>query len=161
MRTPSDRVYFHYNHFSNTPPRSPAGRTATTSWTDISAHDPGVTSLVVIEMSDLATAPTRSTRVADSIPQLAVMLQRDGLGARFDGVYVIKDSRHTAAPAPAPAGQQLAPSQTKVIVMAAAASPRLSARASADARKLQDGLIAAGFARASYVEIDRQGTVRR
>jgi hypothetical protein len=161
MRTPSDRVFFHYSSFNNTPPRSTTGRSATTGWTTLSTYDSGKRNLAVVTISDLATAPTRAIRVAASVRELAAMLQEDGVGARFDGVFVIADVRHTVAPAAAPTGQQLAPSQTRVILLAASVSPRLPARASAEARKLQDGLIAAGFARASFVEIDRQGSVRR
>jgi hypothetical protein len=144
MSAPRDRVFFHYNHFHDA---------VASSGGDWGLRDPAARKVVRITLSTSPTTRDPGTRVAMSVQQVASALKRDGGGVAFDGVFVIEDARHgTASTVP---GGRAVPSQMRILLLAPAATTRLSAKASPDARSLQSALLAAGFSRASFVEVGR------
>ncbi len=170
MGLPRDRVYFHYSHFHNaattdrieqafgrvsaaTPRRVPLARSSFTSRTDPNLHDPASRQVIRVVLSASSASRDPGVRVATSIQQMANALLQDGLGVGFDGVFMIEDGRHRAG-ASVPGGRAV-PSQMRVILLAPAVATRLTATASPDARSIQTGLLAAGFTRATFVEVGK------
>lgn len=150
---PQDRVYYHYHHFHNS--------TTTTTLRS------GTTGSVQVTASPEATSRDAGVQVAPSLRDLAAMLQRDGIGQNYSGTFYISDATHKvskvnvygwdpASKEPASStlpGQQLAPSQLKVVVMGSTPPPgtRLTATATDTQKSVQDGLLAHGYTRAAYV----------